>query len=109
MKKLLKYFKPYISQSLLGPFFKLLEATFELLVPFVIGLIVDKGLGAPVDGGYPNANTGYIVKMCLLLVAFGVLGFLFAVTAQYFAARTATGVSAGIRKDLFQKIQFQAA
>ena len=105
MKKLFAYFKPYKWQSLLGPLFKLLEATFELLVPFVVGLIVDRGLGANVDGGYPYADKAYIGKMCALLAAFGLLGFVFAVLAQYFAARTATGVSAGIRRDLFKKLQ----
>ncbi len=83
---------------------KLLEATFELLVPIVVGLIVDKGLGAFVDGKYPNADKGYIAWMCGLLAAFGLFGLLFSVTAQYFAARTATGVSAGLRRDLFKKI-----
>ena len=105
MKKLLCYFKNYKWQSVLGPFFKLLEATFELLVPIVVGLLVDKGLGEAVNGGYPNANKGYIVGMCCLLIAFGVIGFAFSVTAQYFSARTATGVSADIRKDLFKKLQ----
>lgn len=105
MKKIFTYFKPYKWQSLLGPLFKLLEATFELLVPFIVALIVDEGLGARVGNGYPHANKGYIVGMCLILAAFGLFGFLFAVAAQYFAARTATGVSAGIRRDLFRKIQ----
>ncbi len=105
MKKILTYFKPYTRQSLLGPLFKLLEATFELLVPFIVALIVDDGLGARVGGGYPDANKGYIVGMCLILVGFGLFGFLFAVAAQYFAARTATGVAAGIRRGLFRKIQ----
>lgn len=105
MKQLFSYFKPYKWQSLLGPLFKLLEATFELLVPFVVGLIVDRGLGAYVNGAYPYADKAFIIKMFGVLVLFGVLGFLFAVLAQYFAARTATGVSAGIRKDLFKKIQ----
>lgn len=105
MKKLLAYFKPYKWQSFLGPFFKLLEATFELLVPFVVGLIVDRGLGERINGGYPNADVGFIAWMCVVLVAFGLFGLLFSVIAQYFAARTATGVSAGIRRDLFKKIQ----
>ena len=105
MKKLLAYFKPYKWQSLLGPLFKLLEATFELLVPFVVGLIVDRGLGERVGGGYPNADVGFIAWMCVLLAAFGLFGLFFSVIAQYFAARTATGVSAGIRRDLFKKIQ----
>ncbi len=85
--------------------FKLLEATFELLVPIVVGLIVDKGLGVAVDGGYPNADKSYIAWSCALLGAFGLLGMVFAVAAQYFAARTATGVSARLRYDLFKKIQ----
>ncbi len=105
MKKLFGYFKPYKWQSVLGPLFKLLEATFELLVPFVVGLIVDKGLGANVDGAYPYADKAYILKMCGVLGAFGLFGFLFAVAAQYFAARTATAVAAGIRKDVFRKLQ----
>ncbi len=106
MKRLFPYFKPYIWHSILGPLFKLLEATFELLVPVVVGLLVDRGLGAYVEGaGYVNANVDYIVKMSLLLVLFGVLGCVFAVVAQYFAARTATGVSAKIRSQLFKKLQ----
>ena len=106
MKRLFPYFKPYIWHSILGPLFKLLEATFELLVPVVVGLLVDKGLGEYVEGaGYVNADVGYIVNMCLLLVLFGVLGCVFAVIAQYFAARTATGVSAKIRSQLFRRLQ----
>ncbi len=105
MKKIFGYFKPYKLQTALGPLFKLLEATFELLVPFVVAAIVDKGLGARVAGGYPHADKGYIVAMCALLAAFGLFGFLFAVLAQYFSARAATGVCAGVRKDLFRKVQ----
>ena len=105
MKKLLGYFKNYKSQSVLGPFFKLLEELFELFVPIVVGLIVDRGLGARVNGAYPNADTAYIVKMCLLLAAFGVIGLGFSVTAQYFAAKAATGVAADLRRDLFKKMQ----
>lgn len=105
MKKLLSYFKNYKWQSVLGPFFKLLEATFELLVPVVVGLLVDRGLGEPVDGGYPNADLPFIVWMCVLLAAFGLFGLAFSVTAQYFAARAATGVAADVRRDLFKKLQ----
>ena len=74
-------------------------------MPIVVCLIVDKGLGAAVDGGYPNADKSYIAWSCVLLGAFGLLGMVFAVAAQYFAARTATGVSARLRHDLFKKIQ----
>lgn len=105
MKKILTYFKPYKKQAVLGPLFKLLEAAFELLTPFVVALIVDKGFGAEVNGGYPSADKGYAVRLCLLLGAFGLLGFLFSVVAQYFSARTATGVAADVRSDLFKKLQ----
>ena len=104
MKKIFAYFKPYKGRTALGPLFKLLEATFELLVPFVVAAIVDNGLGLAVDGKY-HADKGYIVNACLILGAFGLLGFAFAVAAQYFSARVATGVSAGVRKDLFKKMQ----
>ncbi|MBQ7949324.1 MAG: ABC transporter ATP-binding protein [Clostridia bacterium] len=105
MKKILTYFKPYKWQALLGPLFKLLEATFELLVPFVVAMIVDNGLGELVNGGYPNADKRYVAWMCLLLAAFGLVGLAFSVTAQYFSARAATGVSARVRSDLFKKLQ----
>ncbi len=105
MKKILTYFKPYKAQTVLGPLFKLLEATFELLVPFVVAAIVDKGLGERVGVAYPNADKGYILLMCGVLGIFGLFGFLFAVLAQYFSARAATGVCAGVRKDLFKKMQ----
>ena len=105
MKKILTYFKPYRWQAFLGPLFKLLEATFELLVPFVVAKIVDEGLGAFVDGGYPNADKRYVIMMCAVLAAFGLVGLLFSVTAQYFSARAATGVSARVRSDLFKKLQ----
>ncbi len=105
MKKILSYFKPYKVQTVLGPLFKLLEATFELLVPFVVAAIVDRGLGLRVDGGYPNADKGYILATCGVLALFGLFGFIFAVLAQYFSARAATGVAAGVRKDLFKKMQ----
>ena len=105
MKKILTYFKPYRRQAFLGPLFKLLEATFELLVPFVVAKIVDDGFGAYVDGAYPNADKRFVVMMCLVLAAFGLVGLAFSVTAQYFSARAATGVSARVRSDLFKKMQ----
>lgn len=106
MKKLLPYFKPYRVQSILGPLFKLLEATFELLVPVIVSLIIDRGLGErAADLTYPDADKGYIVRMCLVLGAFGAIGLLCAVTAQYFAAKAATGVSSEVRRALFSKLQ----
>ncbi len=105
MKTLFKYFKPYGWQSVLGPLFKLLEATFELIVPLIVARLIDVGLGVAVAGRYPQADTAYITRACSLLVGMGVIGFLFSVVAQYFAAKTATGVAAYIRKDMFKKIQ----
>ena len=105
MKKILTYFKPYRWQAILGPLFKLLEATFELLVPFVVAKIVDEGFGEYINGSYPNADKRFVVWMCLVLAAFGLVGLLFSVTAQYFSARAATGVSARVRSDLFKKLQ----
>ncbi|MBO5736199.1 MAG: ABC transporter ATP-binding protein [Clostridia bacterium] len=105
MKKILTYFKPYKWQALLGPLFKLLEATFELLVPFVVAKIVDDGLGVFENGGYPHADKRFVVMMCLVLAGFGLVGLAFSVTAQYFSARAATGVSARVRSDLFKKMQ----
>ena len=98
MRKLLKYLKHYKVQSVLAPLFKLLEAGFELIVPLVVAAIIDNGI----DGG---AGTGYIVKMCLILVALGVVGLVSAVSAQYFAARAAVGFSKELRHDLFSKMQ----
>ena len=90
MKKILKYMKGYEKQCVLGPLFKLLEATFELLIPLVVAVIVDQGIG--------RGDKAYVVKMCLVMVALGVIGLICAVTAQYFAASAAVGVSARLRK-----------
>ena len=97
MKRLTKYLRGYVKESVLGPLFKLLEATFELLVPFVVAAIVDNGIA--------TGDRSYVVWACVILAGFGLFGFIFAVAAQYFSARTATGMSAGIRRDLFKKIQ----
>ena len=105
MKTILGYFKPYKKQSVLGPLFKLFEATFELIVPFIVALIVDRGIGERVDGAYPYADKPFIFAMFGVLIALGLVGFLCSVIAQYFAAKAATGVSAGVRKDLFKKVQ----
>ncbi len=96
MKKLLKYMKGFTKQCFLGPLFKLLEATFELLIPLVVASIVDKGIG--------GADQGYIVKMCLVMVALGVVGLVCAVTAQYFAAGAAVGFAARLRHAVMENI-----
>lgn len=96
MKTLFKYLKPNFKECILGPLFKLFEASLELLVPLVIASLIDKGIG----GG----NTGYIIRMCLLLTAFGAVGLGFSLTAQFFAAKAATGFSARARRALFAHI-----
>ena len=96
MKNLLKYLKGYEKQCVLGPLFKLLEATFELLVPLVVAWIVDQGIG--------SGNTGYIVKMCLVMVALGIIGLIMAVCAQYFSAVAAVGFSTRLRHVLMEHI-----
>ena len=96
LKKLLKFMRGYGKECFLGPLFKLLEATFELFIPLVVAGIVDKGIG----GG----DRGYIGKMCLTLVALGVIGLMCAVTAQYFAARAAVGFSSRLRHALMERI-----
>lgn len=97
MKKLLRYLKDYKKESVLGPLFKLLEATLELFVPLVVAAIIDTGIG--------NQNRGYVVKMCLVLVLLGLIGLAFSITAQYFAAKAAVGFVTKIRHVLFAHIQ----
>lgn len=97
MKKLLCYLKEYKKESVLGPLFKLLEATLELFVPLVVAAIIDTGIG--------NQDRGYVVKMCLVLVLLGLIGLAFSVTAQYFAAKAAVGFVSKIRHVLFGHIQ----
>ena len=79
MKKLLVYLSHYKKESVLGPLFKLLEASFELLVPLVMAAVIDKGIA--------GRDTDYVVRMCLVMVGLGVIGLVCSVTAQYFAAR----------------------
>ncbi len=97
MKKLLKYLDSYKKESILGPLFKLLEATFELLVPLVMSDIIDKGIAF--------GDTGYILRMCAVLVALGLVGLLCSVTAQYFAAKAAVGFATKLRRALFGHIE----
>lgn len=97
MKKLLVHLKEYKVESILGPLFKLLEASFELMVPFVIKSIIDTGIA--------NNDKEHIVKMCLILVLLGVVGLISAVTAQYFAAKAAVGFATKLRFSLFSHIQ----
>lgn len=97
MKKLLYYLKDYKKETVLGPLFKLLEATLELFVPLVVAAIIDTGIA--------SQDRMYIVKMCLILVLLGIVGLAFSITAQYFAAKAAVGFVKKIRHALFQHIQ----
>jgi len=97
MKRVLFYLKGYIRESILGPLFKLLEACLELLVPFVIAAIIDKGI--------PGGEADYILKMGLILAGLAFVGLAFSITAQYFAAKAAVGVAAKLRHALFAHIQ----
>lgn len=98
MKRLAKYLRGYIKESILGPLFKLCEATLELIVPLIIALIVDNGIEG--DGG-----TNYTIWMCVVLVAFGAVGLGFSVVAQYFCAKASVGFVTGVRGALFRKMQ----
>ena len=97
MKTLLAYLKGYKKESILAPLFKMLEASFELFVPLVMVAIIDVGIA--------NQDKPYIVKMCFVLIALGIIGLVCSITAQYFAAKAATGVGTGIRHGLFEHIQ----
>lgn len=98
MKKLFIYLKEYRRESILGPLFKLLEASFELFVPIVMAAIIDTGINA-------GAGKPYIIKMCAVLIALGIIGLVCSVTAQYFAAKAATGFAAKIRHVLFKHLE----
>lgn len=97
MKSLLKYLKNYKKESIMAPLFKMLEAFFELFVPIVMALIIDKGIA---DG-----DRTYIFRMSLVLVSLAVIGLVAAVSAQFFAAKAAVGFSAELRKAVFHHIQ----
>lgn len=99
MKKLLKFLNGYKKETVLGPLFKLFEAVLELIVPLVIAAIIDNGINA--DSG---ADTGLILKMCLVLVLLGATGLAFSVIAQYYAAKASCGFVAGMKSSLFAHI-----
>ena len=86
---------------MLGPFFKLLEATLELIVPLIIANLIDRGIKVNDGSGDPS----YILRSCILLIALGAVGLAFSVTAQYFAAKVACGVTSAIKSSLYRHIQ----
>ena len=96
MKRLFSYMKDYKLESILGPLFKMLEASFELFVPLVVARMVDVGIR--------GRDSGYILKMGGVLVLLALIGLACSLTAQYFAAKAATGAATSLRNDLFSHI-----
>lgn len=97
MKRLLCYMKGYGKESVLGPLFKLLEASFELLVPLVMASIIDTGVA--------NGDRGYILRMGGVLLLLGFVGLAASITAQYFSAKAAVGFAGRLRHALFEKVE----
>ena len=97
MKSLLVYLKDYKKETILAPLFKMLEASFELFVPLVMAAVIDVGIA--------GEDRPYIVKMCLVLIALGIVGLVCSITAQYFSAKAAAGFGTGVRHALFAHIQ----
>ena len=97
MKSLLKYLKDYKKESVLAPLFKMLEASFELFIPLVVASIIDMGIG--------NQDKGHILSMGLVMILLGVIGLVCAITAQFFAAKAATGFARKLRFAMFSHIQ----
>ena len=97
MKKLLIYLKDYKKESVLGPLFKLLEASFELIVPLIIAAIIDTGIA--------GRDRSYVLKMCVVLIVLGIVGLISSVTAQFFAAKAAVGFATKLKHALFKHIQ----
>ena len=97
MKKIFAFLKQYRKEAILGPLFKLLEASFELLIPLVVADIIDVGIA----GG----NQNIIIRDAVIMAALGLIGMLFSITAQYFSAKAAVGLAATVRHELFDHIQ----
>ena len=98
LNKLKPYLKPYLKETILAPLFKLFEAILELFVPLIMAVIIDKGIG--------NQDTSLILHQGAILIGLGILGVVVSITAQYFAAKAATGFTADVRQALFSKIQY---
>ena len=98
VNKLKPYLKPYLKETILAPLFKLFEAILELFVPLIMAVIIDKGIG--------NKDTALILQQGAILIGLGMVGVAVSITAQYFAAKAATGFTADVRQALFSKIQY---
>lgn len=94
---MLSYFRGYIKESILAPLFKMLEATFDLIVPLVTASVINIGI--------TRHDTNYILRQCGLLVLLGIVGLICSITAQYFASKAAVGYATGLRRSLFMHIQ----
>ena len=97
MKDLLKYLKPYRKECIIAPLFKMIEATFELFIPIVVSYIITEGIGMK--------NTSAIIWSIVIMVSLAIIGYIFAITAQYFSAKAAIGFSKGVTDDLYEHIQ----
>lgn len=97
MGKLLRFLKGYEKESIFGPLFKLLEATLELLVPLIVASLIDVGIA--------NRDLGYVIKMFVFLVALGIVGLAFSLTAQFFAAKAAVGFVKKVKHALFKHME----
>ena len=97
MKNLIKYLKPYMKESILSPFFKLLEVVFDLMVPVVVAKMIDTGVA--------QQDYTFIFRCAAILLAMALLGLLCSVTAQFFAARASAGFGASLRQTMFDHIQ----
>lgn len=97
MKNLIKYLKPYTKESILSPFFKLLEVVFDLMVPVVVAKMIDTGVA--------QQDYTFIFRCAAILLAMALLGLLCSVTAQFFAARASAGFGASLRQTMFDHIQ----
>ena len=98
MNQLKPYLKPYLKETILAPLFKLFEAILELFVPLIMAVIIDKGI--------ENRDTALILQQGAILIGLGMVGVAVSITAQYFAAKAATGFTADVRQSLFSKIQY---
>lgn len=98
MNRLKPYLKPYLKETILAPLFKLFEAILELLVPLIMAVIIDKGIG--------NQDPSLILGQGAILIVLGIFGVVVSITAQYYAAKAATGFTAEVRQALFSKIQY---
>ena len=98
VNKLKPYLKPYLKETILAPLFKLFEAILELFVPLIMAVIIDKGI--------ENRDTTLILQQGAILIGLGMIGVAVSITAQYFAAKAATGFTADVRQALFSKIQY---